>query len=67
MNPPGNWRKSSFSGGGEGSACVEVANRHARKVIRDSKDPARGTLSFPAEAFTTFIEMLKTDTSSQTP
>ncbi|MFC8199122.1 DUF397 domain-containing protein [Streptomyces sp. NPDC057298] len=25
MQTPGNWQKSSFSGGGDGNACVELA------------------------------------------
>ncbi|WP_225822758.1 DUF397 domain-containing protein [Streptomyces naphthomycinicus] len=53
------WRKSSYSGGGDGNACVEVANRHAHIVVRDSKAPARATLAFPTGAFTHFIEALK--------
>ncbi|MEU9186639.1 DUF397 domain-containing protein [Streptomyces sp. NPDC048484] len=53
------WKKSSFSGGGQGDACVEVAHRRSRIAIRDSKTPARGTLSFPTGAFTVFVEGLK--------
>ncbi|MGW0837806.1 DUF397 domain-containing protein [Streptomyces prunicolor] len=54
----GNWQKSSFSGGGQGDACVEVAHRHPHIAIRDSKVPTRATLTFPAEAFTAFINRL---------
>ena len=56
MITPDNWQKSSFSGGGQGDACVEVAHRHPDIVIRDSKVPARATLTFPALAFTAFID-----------
>jgi hypothetical protein len=59
MRTPDTWRKSSYSGGGQGDACVEIANRRPRIAIRDSKAPARATLSFPAGAFATFIEALK--------
>jgi hypothetical protein len=59
MITPDNWQKSSFSGGGQGDACVEVAHHHPDIVIRDSKVPARATLTFPAPAFTTFVEALK--------
>ncbi|MET9778489.1 DUF397 domain-containing protein [Streptomyces sp. NPDC006367] len=52
------WRKSSYSGGGEGNACVEVARRH-RTAVRDSKDPSRGALSFPAPVFAAFVGALK--------
>jgi hypothetical protein len=57
------WRKSSYSGGGEGNDCVEIANLHTQIAIRDSKDPSRGVLSFPAEPFTALIKALQTDTS----
>jgi hypothetical protein len=53
-----NWRKSSYSGAGDGDSCVEIANRHTRIAIRDSKTPARATLTFPAEVFTAFIHRL---------
>jgi hypothetical protein len=53
------WKKSSFSGGGEGNDCVEIANLHTPRVaIRDSKAPAQGTLSFPAGTFAAFISNL---------
>ncbi|MFB7494201.1 DUF397 domain-containing protein [Streptomyces sp. NPDC056161] len=54
-----NWRKSSYSGSGDGNACVEIATSPAHIAIRDSKDPTVGSLSFPAEAFATFVEALK--------
>ncbi|MGV4982550.1 DUF397 domain-containing protein [Streptomyces sp. NRAIS4] len=59
MTTPDNWRKSSYSGGGDGNNCVEIAPRPTHIAIRDSKDPTAGTLSFPAEAFTPFIQALK--------
>ena len=59
MIPPGTWQKSSFSGGGQGDACVEVAHRHPHIAIRDSKTPARAPLTFPTPTFTTFLEALK--------
>ncbi|MEU6255303.1 DUF397 domain-containing protein [Streptomyces sp. NPDC047043] len=65
MNTPEFWRKSSFSGGGEGNACVEVANRDTRIAIRDSKDPSQGILSLPTRSFTAFIDSLKDRTSHQ--
>ncbi|MGW3652247.1 DUF397 domain-containing protein [Streptomyces sp. NPDC000878] len=58
-----NWQKSTFSGGAEGNACVEIADLRARVAVRDSKQPARGTLSFPPRAFTAFVETLKADTA----
>ncbi|MFC8514136.1 DUF397 domain-containing protein [Streptomyces sp. NPDC057257] len=59
MDTPGNWRKSSYSGPGDGNSCVEIADRRSRISIRDSKDPAAGTLTFPTGTFTTFVESLK--------
>ncbi|GAP51790.1 DUF397 domain-containing protein [Streptomyces azureus] len=59
MTTPDNWRKSSYSGSGDGNACVEIANDLTRVAIRDSKDSADGVLSFTTGAFTTFVEALK--------
>ncbi|MFF8099169.1 DUF397 domain-containing protein [Streptomyces sp. NPDC014986] len=59
MTTPDIWKKSSYSGGGEGNACVEVATCHPRIAIRDSKHPSRTPLSVPAPAFTAFVEALK--------
>ncbi|MEW2494053.1 DUF397 domain-containing protein [Streptomyces nodosus] len=59
MTTPARWRKSSFSGGGEGNDCVEIANVDTHIAVRDSNAPARGTLTFPAEAFGVFVEALK--------
>ncbi|MFE9607177.1 DUF397 domain-containing protein [Streptomyces sp. NPDC006012] len=54
-----NWRKSSYSGGGDGNNCVEIADSPTHVAVRDSKAPARTALTFPADAFTTFLEALK--------
>ncbi|MGW0412025.1 DUF397 domain-containing protein [Streptomyces collinus] len=59
MLTPGAWKKSSFSGGGQGDACVEIAHRRVHIAIRDSKAPARAILTFPPSAFTHFIQALK--------
>ncbi|MDL2078885.1 DUF397 domain-containing protein [Streptomyces sp. GXMU-J15] len=61
MLTPDTWTKSSFSGGGQGDACVELARLGTRVAIRDSKDRARAPLSLPADVFTAFISGLKTD------
>ncbi|MFF4631819.1 DUF397 domain-containing protein [Streptomyces griseorubiginosus] len=53
------WKKSSYSGGGEGNACVEIANLRSHIAVRDSKAPTRATLTFPAGPFTAFLEALK--------
>ncbi|MFH8768645.1 MULTISPECIES: DUF397 domain-containing protein [unclassified Streptomyces] len=59
MGTPDNWRKSSYSGPGDGDSCVEIATAPTHIAIRDSKTPARATLTFPTAAFTPFIDALK--------
>ncbi|MFL5994646.1 MAG: DUF397 domain-containing protein [Streptomyces sp.] len=63
MNTPDLWRKSSYSGSGDGNACVEIANRQAHIAVRDSKNPAHGTLAFPTGAFSNFLTALKSTSS----
>jgi hypothetical protein len=55
-----NWRKSSYSGEGDGNECVELASTPTHTALRDSKAPARATLTFPAPAFAAFLRALKT-------
>jgi hypothetical protein len=59
MNTLDNWRKSSYSGEGDGNECVEIANTATHIAVRDSKAPARATLTFPATAFAPFVDALK--------
>ncbi|MFD5538384.1 DUF397 domain-containing protein [Streptomyces sp. NPDC127079] len=59
MTTPDNWRKSTYSGGGDGNECVEVATTPTHTAVRDSKAPARATLTFPAGAFAAFVAELK--------
>jgi hypothetical protein len=54
-----NWRKSSYSGPDDGNECVEIANSSTHVVVRDTKARARATLTFQANAFTTFLAALK--------
>ncbi|MFZ3594430.1 DUF397 domain-containing protein [Streptomyces sp. BH104] len=56
---PHNWRKSSYSGEGDGNNCVEVADLHARIAVRDSKDLTQGAFTIPTDAFATFVGYLK--------
>ena len=56
----GDWRNSSYSGPSDGNECVEIANSPTHVSIRDSKAPARATVTFPAGAFAAFVEALKT-------
>lgn len=57
----GNWRKSSYSGPDDGNECVEIANSPTHVAVRDSKTPARATLTFPPKVFAPFLEGLKAD------
>ncbi|MGW3727729.1 DUF397 domain-containing protein [Streptomyces sp. F001] len=66
MTTPENWRKASYSGGGDGNDCVEIANSPTRVAVRDSKAPARATLTFPAGAFAPFLDALKSAHSTVT-
>ncbi|MEW2404092.1 DUF397 domain-containing protein [Streptomyces sp. NPDC046862] len=59
-----NWRKSSYSGEGDGNECVEIATTPTHIAVRDSKTPARAPLTFPAGAFAPFVEALKTQAYS---
>ncbi|MGZ3115672.1 DUF397 domain-containing protein [Streptomyces sp. H62] len=56
----GAWKKSSYSGGGEGNDCVEVAPVGDRIALRDSKRPTDAALTFPAPAFAAFLRTLRT-------
>ncbi|WP_266388516.1 DUF397 domain-containing protein [Streptomyces canus] len=58
------WQKSSYSGGGEGNACVEIATHPTHIAVRDSKTPTRATLTFQPSAFSTFLETLKSPHST---
>ncbi|MEZ0095783.1 DUF397 domain-containing protein [Streptacidiphilus sp. EB129] len=46
------WRKSSYSGNGQ---CVEIATPAVGVAVRDSKDPEGPTLSFSADAWSSFL------------
>jgi hypothetical protein len=51
-----NWRKATYSNGGEN--CVEVANADG-VAVRDTKDRDGGMLGFTAEAWTAFLGTLR--------
>lgn len=53
------WRKSTYSNQAGGN-CVEVAQGLLGTVpVRDSKDPARGSLSVSASSWATMTAVLK--------
>lgn len=41
MTRPIHWQKSSFSGGGDGDSCVELAAANGDPLLRESDDPDR--------------------------
>ncbi|POX45156.1 DUF397 domain-containing protein [Streptomyces sp. Ru71] len=45
----------------QGSYEPNLAGLPTRIAVRDSKAPARATLSFPVPAFTAFVEHLKAE------
>ena len=50
------WRKSSFSGGSNGSGCVEVAFLPEGTVaVRDTKDRSRAPHHYPAPEWAAFL------------
>jgi hypothetical protein len=49
------WRKSSYSGGAEDGDCVEVSLAHDA-LVRDSKNPSGGVLTFTSAAWKNFLE-----------
>ncbi|MFJ7772444.1 DUF397 domain-containing protein [Streptomyces sp. NPDC097107] len=60
MTGPKRWQKSSYSEGGDGNTCVEVAPLRTRVAIRDSKDPSKGMVTVPVGSFTALVQSLKT-------
>lgn len=58
------WRKSSYSGGTEGT-CVEVGAHDQMIAARDSKDPDGGVLLFSPISWLAFVTEIKRDRFSQ--
>ncbi|NKZ03850.1 DUF397 domain-containing protein [Actinomadura latina] len=53
------WRKSSYTGGGNDEACVELAELAGRVWVRDSKDPDGERLAFGRDAFAGLLVRVK--------
>ncbi len=53
----GNWRKSSFSDGA--SNCVELSRHKQGLLVRDSKSPLSGMLSFADRSAAHFLTAVK--------
>jgi hypothetical protein len=50
-----NWRKSTYSGGGSGTDCVEVADAEGTVRVHDTRNREGGTLAFTASAWGAFL------------
>ncbi|MGY5008413.1 DUF397 domain-containing protein [Streptomyces sp. 900105755] len=61
------WRKSSYSGGGDGNECVEISTTPTHTAVRDSKAPSARTLTFPVGAFAGFVAGIKAAGRRQEP
>ena len=48
MTTPDNWKKSSFSGPGDGNSCVELASTPPTIHLRESDTPATQLTTTPA-------------------
>ncbi|MFF8974407.1 DUF397 domain-containing protein [Streptomyces sp. NPDC052016] len=48
MSRPDSWQKSSFSGGGDGSNCLELAATPTTLHLRESDTPATVLTTTPA-------------------
>ncbi|GAB3658858.1 DUF397 domain-containing protein [Actinocorallia lasiicapitis] len=53
------WRKSSYSGGIQDEACVELAQLPAAVGVRDSKNPRLGHLALTARQFAILAGTIK--------
>ncbi|MER6783414.1 DUF397 domain-containing protein [Streptomyces sp. NPDC000658] len=58
---PDNWQKSSFSGGGDGNDCVELASTPTALHLRESDAPA-AVLAADLAAVTHFLHAIRTGT-----
>ncbi|MER5222112.1 DUF397 domain-containing protein [Streptomyces flaveus] len=47
MSMPNNWQKSSFSGSGDGNACVELASTPTTIHLRESDTPTTQLTTTP--------------------
>ncbi|MEV0253215.1 DUF397 domain-containing protein [Streptomyces sp. NPDC050732] len=61
MTTPDTWQKSSFSGSGDGNACVEVASTDNHIRLRESDEPGVELTTAPA----TLNQLLRTIKASQ--
>jgi hypothetical protein len=60
MTQPRNWQKSTFSGGGPGNECVELACVEASLLLREGDEPARALTVRPT-ALAALLRHLRVD------
>jgi hypothetical protein len=53
------WRKSTASGGGENTACLEVAVMPDLVLVRDSKHATGPDLTFASSMWAAFVDTLR--------
>ncbi|WP_017597356.1 DUF397 domain-containing protein [Nocardiopsis lucentensis] len=56
---PTGFRKSSYSG--QEPNCVEVADLPCGAAVRDSKNPTKGHIPFPAREWDAFLNATRSD------
>jgi hypothetical protein len=57
------WQKSSYSGGGDGDECVELAHHDSTLLLRESDDPGR-ILSLSPRTLAALLSRIRTGASS---
>ncbi|MFJ6984964.1 MULTISPECIES: DUF397 domain-containing protein [unclassified Streptomyces] len=65
MNAAPQWQKSSFSGGGEGNTCVELASFTGEIRLRESDTPA-ATLSMTPATLALLLQGIRSGTLRET-
>jgi hypothetical protein len=59
MTTPANWQKSSYSGGGDGNDCLELASTPTTLHLRESEDPTTD-LTTTSTTLANFLEGIRT-------
>ncbi|MFC9970093.1 DUF397 domain-containing protein [Spirillospora sp. NPDC127200] len=55
------WRKSSYSEGGGGGTCVEIAGLASGIGVRDSKNPGQGHITLSRAGLAAVLADIKAD------
>lgn len=54
------WQKSSYSGGGDGDECVEIAHRNGLLLLRESDEPTR-ILPVSRDSLAALLKQIRAD------